>query len=766
LGIFNLSDEQINLKVLNANNHHEEVNMYKKIVLWATIFSFAIPSCQPAPTKLHQELVNHGRPSIVQLDSGFTVHIPLGGVYQDSTLSVSTTNTRFTATNYTVPDQVYEVSIEGDGAFAHPVEIGIPYDPYLLPKNRSEEDLFPVTAIEGTWYRAEGRVDTENNVIYAITLHNGFWSWGWDDVREWTGNVVDFFRSESEIPENLEEAYANLERAESELYQAWAEGELRIDTTFSLDDVLDFYEDTIHGAAATTVLATVASSGWVITDLGGKVGILYVAGTPSGVALTSGAAAGVVAINWVTFAGGVIFAVKLTRDNVVAWNAYRRFESAYQRWEEAKAIVWALEHPGAFTVAPEVEEYLNNYYASLPIDQTLSRPFSLDFSVSGVQEPTTRLEGSGETDFSNIESFMQELKRALETVDDDAIDTLMVPDWMGEFAFNYGAYGEGGGSMSHDEAMEEFYDLSPDIVDTSGAAAHLYETLQEPKPEISGPFALATWEDGTNPALLGMSWSEGRYWWSWFLTIPCSKNQAGSSEFCDLIGWSGAAATYDSTDSNAKDGATLVYVPAGAFTMGSDSGQERELPVHQVQVAAFWLYQTEVTNAMYRQCVGDGGCNPPYNARYYNDSDHAQRPVVYVSWYDATDYCTWAGGRLPTEAQWEKAARGTNGRTYPWGATISCSLANYKGCVGSTTLVGSYPGGASPYGALDMGGNVWEWTSSCFADYPYNANDGREDTSRACDYLVLRGGAWDYDGDRYARTTDRLKSPPLVSANF
>lgn len=211
-----------------------------------------------------------------------------------------------------------------------------------------------------------------------------------------------------------------------------------------------------------------------------------------------------------------------------------------------------------------------------------------------------------------------------------------------------------------------------------------------------------------------------------------------------------------------KDGMVLVYVPEGEFTMGSDAGGTDEQPVHQVYLDAFWIDQTEVTNFMYAKCAEDGDCDSPVSTRsytrdsYYGNPEFANYPALYVDWNQANAYCKWAGRELPTEAQWEKAARGTDGRTYPWGEDISCDKANYSSCVGDTTKGGTYPDGASIYGALDMAGNVWEWVSSLYQAYPYDENDGREDLS-ASGSRVLRGGAWyyfDYDVRSAARNWD------------
>jgi formylglycine-generating enzyme required for sulfatase activity len=176
----------------------------------------------------------------------------------------------------------------------------------------------------------------------------------------------------------------------------------------------------------------------------------------------------------------------------------------------------------------------------------------------------------------------------------------------------------------------------------------------------------------------------------------------------------------------ATDGAPMVLVPAGSFEMGSNNGFADERPVHDVSLAAFYIDQHEVTNEQYAQCVKAGQCErPPWEGSYthesyYGNPQYDKYPVIGITWGQAGAYCQWREARLPTEAEWEKAARGEAGHTYPWGESITCQVANYggtkeaEGCVGDTTPVGAYPTGASPYGAYDMSGNVLEWTADWY----------------------------------------------------
>lgn len=223
-----------------------------------------------------------------------------------------------------------------------------------------------------------------------------------------------------------------------------------------------------------------------------------------------------------------------------------------------------------------------------------------------------------------------------------------------------------------------------------------------------------------------------------------------------------------STMISEKDGMVMVYVPAGEFTMGSKDGEVNEQPVRQVSLGAYWIDQTEVTNVMYKRCVDDGGCSPPSSIRsytrdnYYGNNEFDDYPVIYVNWNQANTYCQWVGRKLPTESEWEKAARGKDGRMFPWGNGLDCDKSNYTYfCFGDTSPVWNFIGGKSIYGVYDMAGNVWEWVSSLYMPYPYYDDDGREDLY-ASGSRVLRGGSWDFN-ENHARSTFRGQGEPTYS---
>jgi len=232
-----------------------------------------------------------------------------------------------------------------------------------------------------------------------------------------------------------------------------------------------------------------------------------------------------------------------------------------------------------------------------------------------------------------------------------------------------------------------------------------------------------------------------------------------------------------STQVSALDGMAQVYVPAGEFLMGSADTDPNaiafEQPQHTVYLDAFWMDQTEITNAMYAACVDAGGCLIPISSgsethlEYFRNPTYDNYPVLYVSWANARAYCQWAGRRLPTEAEWEKAARGPDGRIFPWGdAAPNPSRANFNKNVGDTSAVGSFPTNASLYGALDLAGNAWEWVSDWYGGLYYASSPATNPQGpNSGTVRVLRGGAWDSElAD--IRAAARFSFGPTNRQNF
>ncbi len=235
-----------------------------------------------------------------------------------------------------------------------------------------------------------------------------------------------------------------------------------------------------------------------------------------------------------------------------------------------------------------------------------------------------------------------------------------------------------------------------------------------------------------------------------------------------------------------SDGMVMVYVPGGTFEMGSTEAEiemaisqckqvrgtctrdfrMRESPQHAVTLDGFWMDQTEVTNAQYRLCVEAGACQAPTTCDWgeptFGDASKTDHPVGCVGWYGAQAYCEWVGARLPTEAEWEYAARGEQGHTYPWGNTFDGTRLNYcdincqEGPWADTTVddgyaksapVGSYPDGASWCGAFDLAGNAWEWVADWLGAYPSTAQTNPTGPATGSE-KVMRGSSWVYDEER------------------
>lgn len=220
----------------------------------------------------------------------------------------------------------------------------------------------------------------------------------------------------------------------------------------------------------------------------------------------------------------------------------------------------------------------------------------------------------------------------------------------------------------------------------------------------------------------------------------------------------------------------MVWVEGGSFRMGCDPAVETcladETPLHSVWLDGYFIDKYEVTNGQYQRCVNERRCTMPapwgsaMRSYYYGNRAFAEFPVINVTWQQAATYCSWLGKRLPTEAEWEKAARGpADTRRYPWGNDeATCNWANIVEpggyCVGDTAKVGSSPAGASPYGAMDMAGNVWEWTADWYAEDYYGVSPSANPTGPASGQgKVLRGGSWWEDASQ-ARIARRVMDNP------
>jgi formylglycine-generating enzyme required for sulfatase activity len=214
----------------------------------------------------------------------------------------------------------------------------------------------------------------------------------------------------------------------------------------------------------------------------------------------------------------------------------------------------------------------------------------------------------------------------------------------------------------------------------------------------------------------------------------------------------------------------MILIPAGPFTMGQDGSKPKNGPAHEVDLPAYEIDRFEVTNDEFAYFVEQAGyvtyAEQNSSKNWTNAAEgKGNHPVVYVTWDDATKYCEWAGKRLPTEAEWEKAARGDDGRAYPWGNEFNPANGNfYEGGIRGTTAVGSFPAGASPYGVEDVAGNVREWVEDYFLAYPGAAPDA--DPFFGEENRVNRGGGW-FDGEdgEVVTTYNRNAGPPGISAN-
>jgi serine/threonine-protein kinase len=236
-------------------------------------------------------------------------------------------------------------------------------------------------------------------------------------------------------------------------------------------------------------------------------------------------------------------------------------------------------------------------------------------------------------------------------------------------------------------------------------------------------------------------------------------------------------------------GATMRLVPEGEFIMGGNDGNADERPRHLVYLETFYMDKYEVTNSLYEACVEDGACDPPQDgssgtrSAYYGNSQYADYPVIHVNWDQAQTYCEWRGARLPTEAEWEKAARGIDEYKYPWGNSFQCRNGNFDdlmrldgyvipggpNCDGykDTAPVGLFDDGSSPYTIYDMAGNVWEWVADWYDENYYSDSPNKDPQGPPFGSgRVIRGGAWDVANTKNLLATRRIGYDPSTTANY
>ncbi len=267
------------------------------------------------------------------------------------------------------------------------------------------------------------------------------------------------------------------------------------------------------------------------------------------------------------------------------------------------------------------------------------------------------------------------------------------------------------------------------------------------------------------------------------LGTDCNDSDAtihpGQIERCNFLDDDCNALVDDEADCDVQPiDPSLVRIPKGRFLMGSEEGARDERPTHQVVVSGVSIDRYEVTNKRYAACVTKGACTPPLlstsrlRKQYYGNPQFSDYPVIFVNWSQANTFCRHDGGRLPTEAEWEKAARGDGMemRTYPWGEDEpSCALTNFggqSGCVGDTDRIGRRPQGHSPFGAMDMAGNVWEWVDDWYGSTYYEVSPLSDPKGPETGRLkVMRGGCWQSGADSLRVSCRKAELPAAWAPN-
>ena len=316
----------------------------------------------------------------IHLEDGIEVEVPPGSLYNSQSIIMVQEVKEMqdnTSNSYLAVGSVYDVNLDGDDLFEKPIIIRIPYDEDKIPPNRTEVEIFPAFEYDGNWYREYGEVDTINNTITVYTLHNGAWTAMVDTLDNWAGSITGgeygvWYAKKAENPTNISEAKDLVSRREKELMDAFddLDWELQlIDEQISLEAVKKDFEEIgehiiVHAGSEALI--------HILSAWGGKSAIIYIGGVP---ALIWGAEVGTI--------GYGIYRASIISSNIGAVLAeFLRFEYALERYNEALALLWILENPDARNLDPAMQEYLRDYYNSLPISQTQTFDDKLDFSYS------------------------------------------------------------------------------------------------------------------------------------------------------------------------------------------------------------------------------------------------------------------------------------------------------------------------------------------------------------------------------------------------
>lgn len=328
------------------------------------------------------------QPSSVDNKDGIVVNIPPGGLYEEGDISIEPVDAPEGADTqtYSISGNPYDITAPGE-YFRLPVEMEIPYDPSLLPENRTEAEVFPAYYFDGVWYRVDGEVDTESKTIKVATLHNGIWDWAWDKVDNWAGPEKAFFCDNSSA-EKLSQARNNAEQARLELLSILEDAEMRVEEIDApTDHVVELVLGEMKKEGTVFVLKGLAEvfrgKTAVRFIFGGKSAVIHIGGTKIATLLSGGATA----INALGIVGtSIVFYKQAEAIGETSAQIYR-IATAYKRFKEAKALVWGLENGcHVLSMPPEYEETLKEYYTAIPIDQTIDGPHELDLDFSLYQD--------------------------------------------------------------------------------------------------------------------------------------------------------------------------------------------------------------------------------------------------------------------------------------------------------------------------------------------------------------------------------------------